>query len=110
MALKPADDVQRQEEEEEDLAMKPAAGLQRLDAGGTPQIDAETERGIKATRGGGSPIADNVRASMEQGFGADFGRVRVHTDARADTLNRSLKAKAFTTGKDVFFRRAHTIP
>lgn len=42
---------------------------------------------------------------MERALGADFGGVRVHTDERADALNRSLRARAFTTGADIFFRR-----
>src|SRR5205814_9311657 len=38
-------------------------------------------------------------------FGIDFSNVRVHSDAKADTLNRSLNAKAFTLGHDIFFSR-----
>lgn len=37
-------------------------------------------------------------------MGVDFSRVKVHTDAKSDQLNRSIQAKAFTTGQDVFFR------
>lgn len=42
---------------------------------------------------------------MGQAMGADFSGVRVHTDARADQLNQSIQAKAFTTGQDLFFRQ-----
>jgi hypothetical protein len=42
---------------------------------------------------------------MERAFGADFGGVRVHTGAQADGLARSIQAKAFTTGQDVYFRQ-----
>jgi len=31
--------------------------------------------------------------------------VRVHTDSEADSLNRSISARAFTTGSDIFVRR-----
>jgi hypothetical protein len=41
---------------------------------------------------------------MESSLGADFSGVRVHTDQRSDSLNRSLSARAFTTGQDIFFR------
>jgi hypothetical protein len=41
---------------------------------------------------------------MEGAFGADFSGVRVHTDSKSDSLNRSVQAKAFTTGSDIFFR------
>lgn len=40
---------------------------------------------------------------MEPSFGADFSGVRIHTDA--ESLNRSLNARAFTTGQDIFFSR-----
>jgi hypothetical protein len=51
-----------------------------------------------------------TRNNMEGAFGADFGGVRIHTDARADDLNRALSAKAFTTGQDVFFRSGEYNP
>ena len=31
--------------------------------------------------------------------------MRVHTGGETDQLNRSLSARAFTTGQDVFFRQ-----
>jgi len=41
----------------------------------------------------------------ERALGADFARVRLHTDVQADQLSRALQAQAFTTGQDIFFRR-----
>ena len=46
---------------------------------------------------------------MEEALGADFGGVRLYTDAQADQLARSLQARAFTTGQDIFFRRGQDI-
>ncbi len=43
-------------------------------------------------------------------MGSDFSRVKVHTDQTADTLNRSIQARAFTTGNDVFFRQGEYNP
>ena len=40
---------------------------------------------------------------LEDAFGADISRVRVHTDHHADEVSRSLGARAFTSGDDVFF-------
>ena len=40
---------------------------------------------------------------MESAFGRDFGDVSVHNDASAAQLSRSVSAKAFTTGNDIFF-------
>lgn len=47
---------------------------------------------------------------MEHAFGADLGGVRVHSGEGAHALNRSLQAKAFTTGQDIFFREGEYSP
>ncbi|HEX7243199.1 MAG TPA: DUF4157 domain-containing protein, partial [Longimicrobiaceae bacterium] len=78
-------------------------------AAGGP-VPEEVERGISAARGGGAGLGAAVRADMEAAFGSDFSGVRVHADARADALSRSLSARAFTTGSDVFFRAGEFSP
>ena len=94
--------VQRAAEEEEELQMKhdptPRVGLE-----GGP-VGADIASRIDSQRGGGSGLNSSFRAQMEGAFGADFGDVRVHQDAQADTLNRQMTAKAFTTGNDIFLR------
>ena len=47
---------------------------------------------------------------MEGHLGADLGDVRVHTGGKADQLNRSVQAEAFTTGSDVFFKSGKYAP
>jgi hypothetical protein len=42
---------------------------------------------------------------MEEAFGADFRRVRLHRDLESDELCRSLSARAFTFGDHIFLRR-----
>lgn len=69
------------------------------------EVDSDTDTAIRNSTGGGSPLAGRVRGQMEQSFGADFSRVRVHADNRADDLNRRIQAKAFTTGSDIFFSK-----
>jgi outer membrane protein OmpA-like peptidoglycan-associated protein len=44
-----------------------------------------------------------VRAYFEPRFGYDFGSVRTHTDTRAAMIARSVRARAFTVGRDVAF-------
>lgn len=65
---------------------------------------------IDAQRGGGSPLPDALRVPMQQHLGADLGGVRVHTDAAAADLSRSLAADAFTSGQDVFFAAGQYAP
>jgi hypothetical protein len=51
----------------------------------------------------GRPLDGQARAFMEPRFGADFGGVRVHTDARAAESARAVDAVAYTVGSDVVF-------
>jgi len=99
--------IQREELPEEEIQTKPS--LQRA-SDGNLQADISIERQINSSKGGGSPLSDEVRSFMEPRFGADFSQVRVHTDAQADQLNRSVQARAFTTGQDVFFRQGEYNP
>jgi Domain of unknown function (DUF4157) len=68
------------------------------------------ERAIDGARGGGHGMDHGTRTHMESAFGADFSGVRIHTDTRADGLSQSLSARAFTTGRDVFFRQGEYNP
>jgi peptidoglycan hydrolase-like protein with peptidoglycan-binding domain len=51
----------------------------------------------------GWPLDRGTRSFMEQRFGHDFGRVRVHTGARAAESARAVAARAYTVGNDVVF-------
>jgi len=55
--------------------------------------------------GGGQPLDKPVRNDMEGRFGKSFSNVRVHTDAAAGNAARSLGARAFATGQDIYFGR-----
>ena len=98
-----SDKLQGESLSDEELQMKPM--VQRRVSKGGMAATQDLEASINQARGGGQPLAKNIRKPMELGFGADFSRVKVHTDTRADQLNRSIQAKAFTTGQDVFFRQ-----
>jgi hypothetical protein len=96
----PEDDelqLQRQPEDDELQLQRSPDFTQGGEVGGS------IESQIRNARGGGQPLPENVRAPMENAFGTDFSGVRVHTDSSANTLNRSVQAKAFTTGSDLFF-------
>ena len=67
-------------------------------------VGAGMSSAIDSARGGGTALADGVRTAAESTMGADFSGVRVHHDAQSDQLNRSMTAKAFTTGSDIFLR------
>ena len=90
--------VQRQEDEEE---LQAKTLVQRRADGGF-EASPELETRLNALKGGGSPLPEDVRDSMEPRFGADFGGVRLHTGSEAAHLNRELNARAFTHGNDIY--------
>ena len=57
-----------------------------------------------STRSGGQPLPSAARGTFENRLGADLGHVRTHSDDRSSALNRTLHARAFTSGADIFFR------
>jgi hypothetical protein len=73
-------------------------------------IESGLEQDIESSRGGGQSLPNHISTSLGQAIGADFSNVRVHTDSKADTLSRTLQARAFTTGQDIFFRQGEYAP
>lgn len=95
--------LQRESVEEGELQMSrfqrdaaPEVGME----GGS--VSGETSTMVESARGGGQPLAADVRREMEGHFDADFSGVRVHEGAEAADLNSRLSARAFTTGSDIF--------
>ena len=58
---------------------------------------------ISVRTGGGVPLPPALRDFMEPRFGADFGKVRLHTDASAAAQSAQLNANAFALGQNVYF-------
>lgn len=94
-----------EDKDEEDKMAQMQPLVQRRSGEGGTDATADVESSIKHARGKGRPLPDHVRGSMEQAFGADFSGVKIYADIHADNLNRSIQARAFTTGQDVFFRQ-----
>ena len=65
------------------------------------RVHPDVESTIARTRGGGTTLDPDVRRH----FSRSLGDVRVHTDETADALARSVSARAFTTGNDVYFAK-----
>ncbi|NER87820.1 DUF4157 domain-containing protein [Moorena sp. SIO3A2] len=94
--------------QQEELKRKPMVQLDSVEGGmaATPELESS----IQQAKGSGMSIAESIRKPMEQSFGADFSGVRVHSDTQSDQLNQSIQARAFTTGKDIFFRQGEYNP
>jgi hypothetical protein len=61
------------------------------------------EATIARTRGSGRPLEPAQRERFGAALGDDLSDVRVHDDSTADSLARSVQARAFATGPDVYF-------
>jgi hypothetical protein len=70
----------------------------------TAATPSAVESSIRQAQGGGQPLSEDIREPMEQAFGVDFSRVKVHNNPQANQLNHAIQSRAFTTGQDVFFR------
>jgi hypothetical protein len=86
--------------EEEEVQMK--SGLQRA-SDGSSVASGSVENRLAGSKGGGSPLPNDVRSFMEPRFGADFSSVRVHTDSNAVQMNKELGAQAFAHGSDIYY-------
>lgn len=73
--------------------------------GPSREVNPGVAEAIERERGRGHSLAEDSRSRAEAVLGADLGQARVHTGVGADALSRSLEARAFTTGSDIFFRR-----
>jgi uncharacterized protein DUF4157 len=58
---------------------------------------------IARRRGQGGSLDEGIRTEQEGKLGDSFADVKVHTDNEADALARSVSARAFTTGNDIYF-------
>ncbi len=74
------------------------------------ELDDDLSSQINSARGSGSALDTTVADSMSQHMDYDFSGVNVHTDSSADRLSRSIGAKAFTTGSDIFFKSGEYSP
>ena len=59
---------------------------------------------VQANQSSGQPLRGTMREEMEETLGEDFSTVRVHTGPSVDHLAHLLKARAFTSGSDIFVR------
>jgi len=88
------------------------SALAREGAGILPDGRAhpDVEATIAQTRGQGSTLDTGARDRFAPGLGDSLSDVRVHTDDKADALSKSVSARAFTTGNDVYFARGEYSP
>ena len=97
--------VMKMGDEEDGKVMKMDAG-----GGGGMAAPANVGSGIQNTKGGGQNLPQNVQQDLGGKMGADFSDVKVHTDDHANEMSESINAKAFTHGKDIYFKQGNYSP
>lgn len=73
------------------------------------QVHPSVEQSINQTRGSGSSLDSGVAEKFSDSLG-DLSDVKVHTDDKADHLARTVSARAFATGSDVYFAKGEYNP
>ena len=101
--LPPVTKLQKKPVFESEEPLAGAESIQRSSTGTEAAAPSSVESALATSKGGGSPLPDATRQSMESSFGADFSGVRVHHDTEASKMNNQLGAQAFTHGNDVYF-------
>jgi hypothetical protein len=67
------------------------------------RVHPEVSARIASSRGRGAALEPALHEQAAGALGDSFSDVRLHTDALADSLARSVQARAFTTGADIYF-------
>jgi hypothetical protein len=93
----PGDKLEREADRmAEEVVGLPAQGRLRKSAG------LHSKQGEKGS--GGEALPAPLRESMETRFGEDFSGVRLHRDSEAHAMASAVEARAFTVGRDLYFR------
>ncbi len=75
--------------------------IQRFSGQSNGQTDSAPASVDQALASPGRPLEPVLRQDMEQRFGHDFSKVRVHTDADAERSARDVNANAYTVGHNI---------
>ncbi len=92
------------EEEEKDSPVQT-----KLDGAATGDTTALSAR-LRARKGKGDGLPSNIGKTFEQHLGVSLGGVRLHRDAEAGELAKSINVLAFTTGSDIYFAPGRYAP
>ncbi|MXV50641.1 DUF4157 domain-containing protein [Pedobacter sp. HMF7647] len=74
------------------------------------EVSLSAAQSIDSSKGNGNRLDNQTHSFMSDRFGRDFDDVTIHTDTEAVQLNRSLNARAFTVGRDIYFNEGQYQP
>jgi hypothetical protein len=87
-----------------------APRIQRYAGQSSGQMAAAPASVDRALASPGRPLEAALRQDMEQRFGQDFSKVRVHSGAAAGQSAQDVNAQAYTVGQDIVFGAGRFAP
>ena len=84
--------------------------IQRFAGQATEEYDTAPASVDHVLASSGRPLEPALRQDMEQRFGHDFSRVRVHSGGAAEQSARDVNAHAYTVGHDIVFGAGRFAP
>jgi hypothetical protein len=84
--------------------------IQRYTGQATEGTDIAPASVYRVLASSGSPLEPVLLQEMEQRFGHDFSRVRVHSGVAAEHSAREVRANAYTVGYDIVFGAGRLTP
>ena len=69
-----------------------------------------TAKMLHAPKTSPAPLPQPLATKLEAASGHDLSQVRIHTDDSAHHISQSLNAKAFTYGRDIYFKQGQYQP
>ena len=95
--------------EEEEKRRKPI--MRKAEAGNSGMsVSSSFISSLNASKGSGSLLPQGTRSFMENAFSTDFSKVKIHTGGQAYEMSKSINAKAFTYGNDIYFNEGQYDP
>ncbi|MFB4196095.1 eCIS core domain-containing protein [Streptomyces carpaticus] len=93
--------VQRRVRQERSWYDQGAESAEEFAAGFAPEAPVTGSSVAEVLSSPGRPLPHRKRTEMEARLGADFRRVRIHTDAVAQRSAKEMRARAWTSGEDI---------
>jgi hypothetical protein len=99
--------IQRKGEEEPDEEDEIHA---KSESNKSPPVNSGFQQRIQSAKSGGHRLGTTEKHFFESRFNRSFEDVKIHTDPETTDMAKSINAKAFTLGKDIFFGAGHYSP
>jgi Domain of unknown function (DUF4157) len=87
-----------------------AAGIRRLVAPSSATMDSAPASVEGVVASSGRPLQPKLREQLEQSFGHDFSRVRIHEGGHASESAQAVQAQAYTVGSHIVFNEGKYAP